>query len=304
MLWAKFETELEKANFVFIYDDQQNGQIEGILRGLPAISYAGITTVTCPKSWLQIDGSTRHELYEYEWSRLQDIRAPDESIIAATTQYYEDNLAVYSIKTLINRFTSTDHTLCVIADEESFQPSGAVRPFREEPVVDCAWEYSDIYDAYQEHYENYDVQLPIAETKNLFVQDNANMYRLATGDTISSIEELVAVLPNAPYLPFVRGVSSIFSKDDGVGSEPLESNEAIEDLGKWLRRRLELEYREGISIAKSLNDYATSHERLFDPAGRRQMPEMNCAREPRRELAETTNPIHERYHRWFDRALT
>lgn len=303
MLWTKFETELEKADFVFIYDDQQNGQIEGILRGLPALCYTDIRTATCPKSWLQLADPARHELYDYEWVRLQDIRDPDGDLIAATTQYYEDNLAVYSLKNVINTYTTTNHTLCIIADQKCFEPSGAVRPYREEPAVDCDWKYSEVYDAYEERYEQFDIPLPVAGSKNLFVQDNANMYHLATGNTVTSISEFIDILPEAPYLPFVRGISSIFSKDDGFGSEPLESQDAIEELGKWLRRRLEIDRQGGISIAKSLNDLATSHEELFDPAGRKQMPRLNDARDPWRELADATNPIHERYYQWFDQAL-
>ena len=303
MRWAKYQKVVSDAEVLFIYDTQQNGKVEGVLRGLPALLYSGFADATCPKSWLQLDDPGRHQFYEYEWHRLQEIDGSKFDLTALTTQYYEDNLAVFSLRTLVNRYSQTDNRLVVVGDRKDFELAGTVRPFREDPIVDKDCAYHEIYSAYEEYYRSHGIEFPLRTTKNLFVQDNAILYQLVTGDAVSSIEELVEVLPKAPYLPLLRGLSSIFASSTGIGSEPLPSNAAIEAFGKWLRRRIELEYNDALSIARTINDYASSHERLFDPAGRRRMPRINDAREGRRKLRPEENPIHARYHTWLSDAL-
>ncbi len=303
MNWSKYDQSLRDADIVFIYDTQKKGNIEGVLRGLPALLYSRFFDVTCPKKWLQIEYSDRHTLYEYSWHRLQDIVEIDFNLAALTTQYYESNLAVFSLRTLINRYSNTDQRIFVVADRKSFELAGTVRPFREDPVVDRTFAYEDIYTAFADRYDEHGVSLPLQDTKNLFLQDNANMYKLATGETLQTTRQLMEVLPQAPYLPVVKGLSSIFASQTGIGSEPLGSVEEQEEFGKWLRRRIELDYNEALSIARTINEYASDYERIFDPSGRRRMPEMNMARTARQEIDPENNPVHERYHAWFSEAL-
>lgn len=303
MRWSKYDQSLRDAEVVFIYDTQKNGNVEGVLRGLPALLYSRFCDVTSPKSWLQIGDSDRHNLYEYNWHRLQDIEEIDFDLAALTTQYYESNLAVFSLRTLINRYSNTDDRIFVIADQKSFELAGTVRPFREDSVVDRTFAYEDIYTAFANRYDDHGLSLPLQDTKNLFLQDNANMYEIATDETLQTTEQLVDVLPQAPYLPVVKGLSSIFASQTGIGSEPLGSVEEQEEFGKWLRRRIELDYNEALSIARTINEYASDHERIFDPGGRRRMPEMKKARTARQEIDTDDNPIHGRYHAWFSEAL-
>lgn len=303
MRWAKYDQSLRDAKVVFIYDTQKNGNVEGLLRGLPALLYSQFCNATCPKSWLQIGDSDQHRLYDYRWHRLQDIDEIDFDLAALTTQYYESNLAVYSLRTLINRYSNSDRKIFIVGDQRSFELAGTVRPLREDTVVDRTFAYEDVYTAFTARYDEYDISLPLQDTKNLFLQDSANIYELAVGEPLRTIEELIDVLPEAPYLPLVKGLSSVFTSRTGVGSEPLGSVKDIEEFGKWLRRRIELGYNEALSIAKTVNGYASDYERLFDPAGRRRMPEMNEARAARRELDHENNPIHERYHTWLSEAL-
>ncbi|WP_139246217.1 hypothetical protein [Natrinema hispanicum] len=288
---------------MFISDPVKNGHVEGLLRALPAVLYSGFDDVTCPKSWLQLEDPSRHSAYEYSWHLLQDVNELQVDLIAATTQYYEDNLPVYSLQSLVNRYSVSDQRIVVIGDSENFELSGTVRPFREDPVVDRAMNYQEVYAAYEQYYKDYGMELPLQETQNLFLHDNANLYELATGTRLTSVEELIDVLPDAPYLPILGGFSSIFASNSAYGSEPLESTEAIEAFGKWLRRRIELDYNEALSVARTINDYAIDHEQLFDKASRTRMPNINDARTARRELTPEENPIHERYHTWLSNAL-
>lgn len=303
MQWRKFESLISTNSVLFISDPQKNGNVEGLLRALPAVLYSGFTNVTCPKSWLQLEDPALHQAYEYEWHRLQDIGAPQFDIVACTTQYYEDTLPVYSLQGLINLYSDSDHRIVVVGDAEGFKLSGTVRPFREDPVVGRSMEYEDVYSAYEKHYDEHGVDLPLKQTQNLFLQDNANLYELATGTRLTSVEGLIEVLPDAPYLPMLDGLSSIFASKTSHGSKPLGSTEAIEAFGKWLRRRIELGYNEAISLARTINDYAIDHEQLFDRASRSRMPKINDARTVRRELIPEENPIHTRYNRWLSNAL-
>ncbi|WP_435319019.1 hypothetical protein [Haloarchaeobius sp. TZWSO28] len=303
MQWRKFESLVSNSSVLFVSDTQKNGNVEGLLRALPAVLYSGFADVTCPKSWLQLEDPERHQAYEYDWHRLQDIDAPRFDIVACTTQYYEDTLPVYSLQGLVNQYSGSDQQIVVVGDGEGFELSGTVRPFREDPVVDRSMDYEEVYSAYEQQYEDHGVDLPLKQTKNLFLQDNANLYELATGTRLTSIEGLVDVLPDAPYLPMITGLSSIFASKTTHGSTPLGSTEAIEAFGKWLRRRIELDYNEAISIARTINDYAINHEQLFDSASRSRMPNINDARPVRRELSPEKNPIHARYHTWLSNAL-
>jgi hypothetical protein len=303
MRWDKYQKMMSNSEVVFIYDTQRNGKIEGVLRGLPALLYSGFADATCPKSWMQLDNPGRYQLYEYSWHQLQEIDGSRFNLTALTTQYYEDNLTVYSLRTLVNRYSQTANRIFVIGDRKNFQLAGTVRPFREDPVVDNDVAYRDVYSAFEEYYDDHGITLPLQTTDNLFVQDNAILYEIVTGEVISSIEELVDILPEAPYLPILRELSSIFTSAVGIGSEPLESTAAIEEFGKWLRRRVELDYNEALAIARTINDYASSHERLFDPVGRRRIPEINDARRARQNIQPDENPIHARYHTWLSEAL-
>ncbi|WP_440764397.1 hypothetical protein [Natronorubrum sp. DTA7] len=303
MQWRKFDSLISDTEVVFISDPIKNGNVEGLLRALPAVLYSGFDDVTCPKSWLQLEDPSRHRAYEYNWHLLQDIERPQFDLVAATTQYYENNLPVYSLQGLVNRYSVSDRQIVVIGDSENFELAGTVRPFREDPVVDRAMKYQEVYAAYEQQYEEHGMELPLKGTKNLFLHDNANLYELATGTTLSSVEGLIDVLPDAPYLPLLEGLSSVFASGSTYGSEPLESTAAIEAFGKWLRRRIELDYNEALSVARTINDYAIDHEQLFDEASRTQMPNINDARTARRELTPEENSIHERYNVWLSNAL-
>lgn len=303
MRWAKLERALDEDSVTFVYDTQRNGNVEGLLRCLPPVLYTGIETATFPKSWLQLDRSGRHRLYEYEWRLLEDIESPTVDLVACTTQFYEDNYDIFSLRRVVNAYSTADRRLVVVGDRDDFELSGTVRPFDEDPVVDRTFSFESIYEAFEERYRSFGVELPLQDTENLFIQDNATILELASGEQVTTTRELIDMLPEAPYLPLVTSLSSIFASHTGIGSEPLDSVEAREELGKWLRRRIEFHREESLTVARQLNEFAIDHERLYDPAHRRQMPAMNEARSLRRELNPEENPIHDRYDRWLSEAI-
>lgn len=302
MRWEKFSRTLNDAQTVFIYDTVKNGKVNGHLRALPAILYGGFGDVTCPKGFLRVSDYGRHQLYEYNWHLLQDLDGREFDLVACTNQYYERELGIFSLRTLLKRYAKTGRRLVVLGDQPSFEVSGMVRPLREDPVVTASFSYDEVYEAYKQFYRMHDYELPLKGTKNLFLQDNALCYEASTNKSISTIEELIEILPRAPYLPIVKGLSTIFSAKD-LGSEPLESTESIEGFGKWLRRRVELTYQEALSTARTINEYASAHERLFDAASRRRMTEMSVADSGVRELEGDANPIADRHRQWLRRTV-
>jgi len=73
--------------------------------------------------------------------------------------------------------------------------------------------------------------MPLRDTKNLFVQDNANLYELVEGDPIETTSELFDELTEAPYLPLYKTFSNIFARRNELGVSPLESDDVIEAFG-------------------------------------------------------------------------
>ena len=73
MRWEKFRRTVDDAQTVFVHDTVKNGKVNGHLRALPAILYAGFDDVTCPKRFLSVGDYRRHQLYEDTWHLLQDL---------------------------------------------------------------------------------------------------------------------------------------------------------------------------------------------------------------------------------------
>jgi len=89
----------------------------------------------------------------------------------------------YTMNDLVNRYASSEGSLIVVADERRFQPSGGLRPLYHEPFCRHIGRYDRVYEAFVEHYGRR-LGMPLRDTKNLFVQDNANLYELVEGDPV------------------------------------------------------------------------------------------------------------------------
>lgn len=287
---------------VFVYDPMENSRW-GLLRGLPALHYLGVGDFTYPTSWCQFGRGDRHFALDYEYhvvSNDLDIPSSTPDFGVVTNDYYERETP-YTIKFLINRYTVTDSTLFVLTDDRLFEPQGARRPLYQEPFVDMLGTYASVYEEFESAYQEAGWELPLPDTKNLFLQDNANLYRLVADEPLADTRELFNVLPDAPYLPLYDALASVFSRPDEYGTVPLDAEDGIPELVKWLRRRIEWDRNTAREVANVLNDAVVAEGRTFDPAGARRDPSIRDAHLAAEDLETDASPIDQRYTNWLTR---
>ncbi|ELZ48828.1 hypothetical protein C464_05440 [Halorubrum coriense DSM 10284] len=299
------QNRMNDADVAFIHDPDGNVHYWK-LRSLPAINYLGTEHATYPTSWRQLKHTWQHERggrqydfpgYDYHVSGGIQL-PPSEDLCVVTTSYYEKNTQ-YTMNDLVNRYASSEGSLIVVADERRFQPSGGLRPLYHEPFCRHIGRYDRVYEAFVEHYESEGWVMPLRDTKNLFVQDNANLYELVEDDTVETTSELFDELTEAPYLPLYEAFSNIFARRDELGVSPLESDDVIEAFGGWLRRRIEWDKSTASEIAHDLNRSVSMEGTTFDPSYAKRSPKIRLAREAAKDLPPETSPIDTRYHDWL-----
>lgn len=303
------ERRLSQADIAFIHDTHGNVHYWK-LRSLPAITYLGITNATYPTSWRQLKhtwqyerGGKQYSFPGYEYHVLGGIDLdPAKNLCVITTSYYEKQTQ-YSVNHLIDRYTQSEGTLVVIADEKQFQPEGSVRPLYQEPVCVKIGDSERIFEAFADRYAECGWDLPLLDTRNLFLHDNANLYELVEGVSFERTTELFDVLPEAPYLPLYRVFSTIFARPDQFGVAPLESEDMIDALGGWLRRRIEWDKSTASDIAQELNRAVSLGGTAFDPSYAQRSPKLKDAAEAATELSPSENDIDHRYHDWLTNPL-
>jgi hypothetical protein len=300
---AFLQRKIERADIVFVSDPVGDRGF-GMLRALPAINYLGTDRFTFPKQWRQLTSPAQYDYLDYQYEVLGDIGPPSTNLCAITNQNYEDHTE-FTIKPVIAQYDSagTDATLVVIGDHSDFAPQGGQRKLRSQPTVDRLGTYHDVYGRFADAYEDAGLRCPLADTENLFMQDNANLYRIVTGETLRTVRELFEVLPDAPYLPLYVGMSNIYSRPREPGSSPLDSYEQIKALGRWLRRRVEWDYQTGFDAARLLNRAVAENERVFDAVQPHRDPVADEARE-RVMACQAESEIHARYADWVTEITT
>lgn len=287
---------------VCLYDPRENARW-GLLRSLPALYYLGVTDFTYPTSWCQFGRGDRYFELDYDYhvvSNDLDIPEDEPDFGVVTNEYYEEETP-YTIKFLINRYTVADETLFVVTDDRLFQPQGAVRPLAQEPFVDDLGRYSSIYDTFASAYREAGWELPLTGTKNLFLQDNANLYRLVADEQLTDTIDLFNVLPDAPYLPLFDALADVFSRPEELGAVPLDAEEGLPNLVKWLRRRIEWDRETARTVAADLNDAVVADGSTLDTAAARRDPSIAQARRAARELDPEASDIDRRYADWLNR---
>jgi transglutaminase-like putative cysteine protease len=195
----------------------------------------------------------------------------------------------------------SDSKLFVLTDDRQFQPQGARRPLYQEPFVDYVGTYSTMYETFESAYQEANWSLPLPDTKNIFVQDNANLYRLVDGGSLTDTTELFEVLPEKPYLPLSDALSGIFSRPDEYGSVPLDAETELPELVRWLRRRIEWSRDTAREIANALNEAVVTDGSTFDPAAARRDPAIHEAHMAAKNLDPTASHINHRYVDWLKR---
>lgn len=287
---------------VYFYDPRENSRW-GLLRGLPALYYLGVSDFTYPTQWCQFNRGSRHFELEYDYhvvSNSLDIPDPEPEFGVITNKHYEQETQ-YTIKYLINRYTAVDSTLFVLTDSKDFKPQGAKRPLYQDPFVDNVGSYTEVYNEFAAAYSDAGWELPLSDTKNLFMQDNANLYHHVTDETLSDTVELFHVLPNAPYLPLYDAMVSVFSRPHELGTNPLDGETELPELVRWLRRRIEWDRGTARDIAVMLNNAVVEDGSTFDMGAARRSPEVLEGRQAAKELDESLSLIDKHYADWLKR---
>lgn len=295
--------KIDSKPIAFIYDSVGE-QGFGMLRALPAIKYLETSRFTFPKRWRQLSTPAQYDYIEYKYELLGEIGPPDSDLCAITNQNYETHTE-FTIKPILAKYeqSAESSTLLVVGDHAEFEPQGGQRPLRENDFVSELGDYHSVFTQFEETYEAAGLSCPLSDTENLFMQDNANIYRLVTGDHIRQSRELFEVLPDAPYLPLYAGIASIFSRATDPGASPLDSYEAVEGLGNWLRRRVEWDRQSAITVARELNKAVAEDERTFDSVQSRRHPDTQIAREKLTDIRNKSQ-IHARYATWVTEITT
>jgi hypothetical protein len=291
------ERLVSSADVVFL-DDSIGDSGFGMLRTLPAVTYLGVDHFTFPKSWRQLGSSEQYDHLDYEYLVLGQDELAGADLCAITNQNFELHTE-YTLAPVINRYRQGDHTLFIIADRRDFDPQGGQRPLYMQPFVEYLGSYTDVYDRFVEYYSEWGYDCPLTDTRNLFMHDNANLYEIVEGEPIERVETLFEVVADAPYLPLYDAFSAMFSRDLEPGSAPLESQDEIEGLGRWLRRRVEWDRHTGLSVARELNRTVSEDERVFDHVQQFRHPSIGTARQEAVSLDPEDNPIDRRYHAWL-----
>jgi len=300
---------IDGADVAFIHDPEGNVHFWK-LRSLPLLTYLGVEQATYPTSWRQLKHTYQHDRggrqysfpgYGYHVIGGIDL-PPSEDLCVVTTSYYEKQTR-FTINDLIDRYARGDGTLFVVADERQFQPSGGLRPLYQEPFCSRIGRFDRVYNAFAEHYEETGWNLPLRDTSNLFIQDNANLYELVEGDSLESATVLFEELPEAPYLPLYNTFSEIFARPNEFGVSPLESEDTIEAFGGWLRRRIEWDKGTAADIAHDLNRSVSLEGTTFDPSYAKRSPKLQKARDAVSSLDPNASQIEARYHGWLKNPL-
>ena len=274
------------------------------------MTYLGIDNATYPTSWRQLKHTWQHDRggkqysfpgYDYHVLGGIDL-TPTEDLCAITTSYYEQQTQ-YTINDVVDRYAGNEGTLVVIADERRFQPIGGLRPLYQEPFCERIGSYDRVFNAIAEHYTASGWDLPLRDTKNLFLQDNANLIGLVESEPPKSTAKLFEMLTDAPYLPLYNTFSEIFARPDQLGVAPLESDDIIEAFGGWLRRRIEWEKGTAADVARDLNLEVSMEGTAFDPSYAKRSPKLREARDAADQLDTDTNDITTRYYDWLTNPL-
>ena len=297
---------LRNADVAVIHDDVDE-TYWWLLRSLPALHYLGFETFTYPTSWRTLNTggqfqsySQQYDYLDYEYKVLGQIEeeAFDDDLVVISNEYYESETQ-YSVDHLVSRYSSAPETLLIVTDSKRFTPRGGQRPLYQEQFVEDVGSYPRLYSGFESIYENAGWGFPLLDTMNIFLHDNANIYEFVTGKSIDTTEELFDVLPDAPYLPLYSVFGQIFGREEEFGTVPL-SEDDVEGLERWLRRRVEWDRETARDIAQSLNRAVGEEGETFDPSYVPRSPKVHEARQEAKSINPDESSIHKRYRAWLE----
>ncbi|WP_123538149.1 hypothetical protein [Halosimplex salinum] len=296
MKWQALQSFLSQQGVLFIHDTTEQRPQFGLLRCLPALHRLGIAEFTYPWQWRKLRNGNGQGLFPYQYTLLPNIEYDDQMLAALTTQYYEDKTQ-HSISSLINQWRHSG-TMVVVANERRFQTQQGLRPLYHEPFAIARRPYTDVYDAVQQWYNDQGFVFRLTDTQNVFLQDNAILYELVSGETVTQTTDLFDVVNDAPYLPLYDVIAAAFQSEDGLGTSP-KKDVTLQAFADWFRRRIEWEPSEAEAVVRSLNAMVSENMRAFDPAAVAQDAAMIDARRQANDLEST--PIGQTYKAWLQR---
>jgi len=296
---------LRNADIAVIHDD--TGQTYWwMLRSLPAINYLGFQTFTYPTSWRSLNTggefpsyTNQYDYLDYDYKVLGQLEedAFRNDLVVMTSEYYEGETQ-YSIDHLVSRYAARPETLIVVTDSRQFTPRGGQRPLYQEQFVENVGSYQRLYTGFEQVYNHAGWDLPLLDTKNLFIHDNANLYEFITGEELGDTESLFEILPDAPFLPLYAVFGQIFARPDEYGSVPLDEDD-VTGFERWLRRRIEWDRETASEVARSLNRAVSDDGQTFDPSYAARTPVVKDAADRAAEIDPDESSIHKRYHAWL-----
>lgn len=281
---------------VFVYDSSANRSYRQ-LRALPAMSYLGYEVFTYPKSWSQLAGTETYTLFDHEHTNINDIEVLNRPTCAMVNQNYEEYVPS-SIGVLRNVPRVDDGRLAICADKKRFHIQGAKRPLRDQHNV-ITRSYEEIYDTFEEHYAEEGYTMPLSDTRNLFLQDNAILYQEVSGSSVSGSEGLFEAVSEAPYLTLYGSLCRIFNRDESFGSSPLTADE-VDEFVKWLRHRVEWDNKTAERITEMLNKQVLEDSNVFAHATRIDHTTTTEARETKSRLEPRSHSLERRLYRWLE----
>jgi hypothetical protein len=296
MKWETLQSFVDRHGVFLIYDEMDVGPGFGLLRTLPALTELGVAEFTYPRSWRDMGDGREGGMLQYDYTTLDDLAYEGQVLAALTNQYYEDETQ-YSISRVINDWID-EGTLLVVADHKRFQTQQGLRPLYHEPFAITQRPYPTVYDAFTEWYQEQGFDLPLTDTMNLYLQDNAILYRKVSGETVTQSHTLFEQLDDAPYLPLYDAVSTAFQSEEGFGTSP-KKEETLTDLAKWFRRRIEWDHETALSVVRTLNSHVAETTRAFDPTRVAQDASMADARREVTSLPDS--PLGQKYKAWVQR---
>lgn len=294
MKWDTLRSFVDQQGVFLIHDNNDCGPGFGLLRSLPALMYLGVDEFTYPRSWRRMNRDRERGLLSHDHTRLAEIEYEDQLLAALTNQYYEDETQ-YSISGIVNRWIDRG-TLLVVADHKLFETQQGLRPLYHEPFAIAQRPYTTVYEAFRQWYKEQGFHFPLNDTMNLFLQDNALIYELFTGEELTTSIELFERLDGAPYLPLYDAIATAFQSDDGFGTSPKKDND-LNDLAAWLRRRIEWDNTAAMGIVRTLNAQVAENTRAFDPTAVSQDASMADAHNKARELSDSS--LEQTYKEWL-----
>ena len=291
---------LKSSDVAVVFDEVDNSRW-WMLRSIPIIQYLVADDFTYPTSWRQLDGGKQYEYLDFNYHVLGGIESEDLPPLGIVTNIHYEKKTQYSIQPLIDRYTSAKAPLVVVIDDTEFTSEGRPRPLAQEQFANRIGSLEDLFDAMERQYEAAGFMLPLRDTRNIFIQDNAILYELVEGTRLNRTTELFDILVDSPYLPLYDVFAKMFSQEDELGAAPLQSEKEVDGLGKWMRRRVELSRSDGLEIARQLNRAVADDVSTFNLSFTKRNVSVAQAWNVAEDLDANASPVHDRFQTWLTR---